>query len=272
MPDCYVRPLFVLGDSHCASLNAFLLRDEATGEPVAFGESICVQGLSAFSTFRDGEIHPGILGALAGFHMLRLLPAGYEGDVPSVAFGGDRFAASWIAESTYVLFTVGELDAREVIASVPPDAEPVLPFPADLSRLPSGAPSRTVVASSELQERVLRQLRPFFQALVALRQLGIRRIALASIPPPNPDDEEYARVTGLRSSARTRHMIHLLVNSVLRAFCEQADVRFIDTWDAVTDGNVAKPGLFVDGLHQGAIGAQAALRRYHELATEYATP
>lgn len=262
MRDRYVRPIFAIGDSHCAPLNALVLF-EADGEtPMAVGTSICVQGLSGRTIVgASGELHPGVVAALAGFHLLSSVAKDYAGDRPAVDFADRRFVASSIAAASPVLFTIGELDAREIIASIPLDADAQLPFEADLTALPASGFVRTLPAAT-LHERVLTDFRPIFAGLVGLINLGVKRIALASLPPPNPDDEEYRRITGIASYARTRYKVHLLVNSILRTFCEQANIVFIDVWDAVTEANIAKPGVLIDGLHLGYDGARPTLRRF----------
>lgn len=271
MADTYVRPLFVIGDSHSGPLNGLLLRDQVTGEPVAFGEAFCVQGLSAQSSLSPaGEFHPGIIAALAAFHMLRLLPHGYAGDLVTVQLGDRSFTPSWIVDHTYVLFTVGEIDAREIIASIPLDADPLLSFDADLSLLPSAG--GRILPAADLDERIVEQMGQLFRMLIGLRDFGIPRLALASLPPPNRDDEEYTRLTGVRSPARTRYAVHLAINATLRRFCEEADMRFIDTWNEVTERNVVKDDVFVDGVHVGYAGAQPTLRQYHSIAMEAALP
>jgi len=267
MADCYVRPLFVIGDSHSAPLNALLLRDEATGEPQAIGQAVCVQALFAESAFSAaGDFHPAIVAALAGFHLLHVVPDGDAGDLPTVRLGDRLFTPSWIAGHTYVLFTLGELDARTLVASIPLDADPLLSFDADLSLLP---PAGTrIVPAADLDERITERFGPFFRMLVALRDLGIKRIAVSSLPPPNRDDDEYARLTGVTSRARTRHAVYLAVNAALRGFCEAAKLCFIDTWTDMTERNVVKDGLLLDGLHVGYAGALSILRRYRSVAME----
>jgi hypothetical protein len=270
MADCYVRPLFVIGDSHSGPLNALLLRDEATGEPQAIGESFCVQGLSARSALTpEGEFNPALTSALAGFHMLRLLPLGNAGDLVTVRLGDLFFAPSWIADSTYLLFTVGEIDAREIVAAIPADADPLLSFDADLSLLPPSAAPR-ILPAADLEERIVEQLGPLFRMLVGLRDFGIKRLALANLPPPNRDDAEYARLTGVTSRARTRYAVHLAINAIFYRFCQQADIRFIDTWDQVTERNVVKDDMLLDGVHLGYAGARAILRQYHAITMEAA--
>lgn len=270
MPDSYVRPLFVIGDSHSGPLNGLLLRDEATGEPQAVGEAFCVQGLSAKSSLSpEGEFHPGIVAALAAFHMLRLLPHGFAGELITVRLGDNYFTPSWIADHTYVLFTTGEIDAREIVASIPLDADPLLSFDADLSLLPPAEAPR-ILPAADLDERIVEQLGPLFRMLVGLRDFGITRLAIASLPPPNRDDEEYTRLTGVTSRARTRYVVHLAINMLLRRFCEEANMRFIDIWNEVTERNVVKDGMLLDGVHLGYGGAQSLLRQYHSIALEAA--
>lgn len=264
MPDCYVRPLFVVGDSHSGPLNGLLLRD-AAGEPVAFGEAWCVHGLSARTALdAAGAVHPGVVAALAGLHLLRSL-AGADDTLPYLQLGDRFFSASWIAPTTAVLFVAGELDAREIIASIPLDAEPALPFPVNLSRLPAPG-SGPELPAAILQERILATFRPLFAMMQRLEHLGLTRLALASLPPPNADDDEYFRITGIRSRARTRYVVHLAVNMLFRTFCARHEAPFVDVWDDLTDGNVANPKLFVDGLHYGYAGARATLRAFHSLA------
>ncbi len=272
MADTYVRPLFVIGDSHSGPLNGLVLRDEATGEPLAFGEAFCVQGLSAQSALSlEGEFHPGIVAALAAFHLLRLLPHGYAGDLVTVRLGDRFFTPSWIAGHTYVLFTVGEIDAREIIASIPLDADPLLSFDADLSLLPPAAAPR-ILPAADLDERIVEQMGQLFRMLVGLRDFGISRLAVSSLPPPTRDDEEYTRLTGVTSRARTRYAVHLAINATLRRFCEEADMRFIDTWHEMTERNVVKDHMLRDGVHVGYEGAQPILRQYHSIAMEAALP
>jgi hypothetical protein len=268
MRDRYVRPIFSLGDSHCGPLHALVLFEADDVTPMAVGTSICVQGLSGRTIIRaSGELHPGVVGALAGFHLLSSVPDDYAGDRSTVAFAGRRFIASSIAASTPVLFTVGELDAREIIASIPLDADPTLPFETDVSALPALGVGRTLPAAP-LHERVLNDFRPIFAALMTLVRLGVARVALASLPPPTLDDAEYERLTGISSRARTRYKVHLLANSVLRTFCAQANIGFVDAWDAVTERNVVKPGALIDGLHVGYMGSQPMLRRFHRSFAE----
>ncbi|MBV8371268.1 MAG: hypothetical protein JO036_20320 [Candidatus Eremiobacteraeota bacterium] len=272
MADTYVRPLFVIGDSHSGPLNALVLRDETTGEPLAVSEAYCVQGLSAKSSLSpEGEFHPGIVAALAAFHMLRLLPHGYTGELLTVRLGDSFFTPSWIADHTYVLFTVGEIDAREIIASIPLDADPLLSFDADLSLLPPAEAPR-ILPAADLDERIVEQMGQLFRMLVGLRDFGIPRLAVSSLPPPTRDDDEYARLTGVTSRARTRYAVHLAINATLRRFCEEANMRFIDTWNEMTERNVAKAGLLLDGVHVGHAGARPILRQYHSIAMEAALP
>lgn len=268
MRDCYVRPLLVIGDSHSGPLNGLLLRDAVTGEPIVFGESWCVQGLSARTALDEaGGVHPAVIAALAGFHLLKSLSYDHEGDEAHVKLGDRRFAASAIAATTPVLFIAGELDAREIIASIPPGAQPVLPFPADLSGLPDdgGGPA---LPAPMLQARILTTFRPLFAMLQKLKALGLERVALANLPPPTTVDEEYVRLTGIACSARTRYAVHLFANAMLRTFCAQSGTLFVDTWAQVTDDNVAKPEIFIDGLHFGYEGAKAVLDTFRTLTQE----
>jgi len=262
--------LFVVGDSHSGPLNGLLLRDPANGEPLVFGESWCVQGLSARTALDPaGAPHPAVIAALAGFHLLKSLPYDYAGELPAVTLGDRQFTASWIAETTAVLFIAGELDAREIVASIPAGAEPVLPFPADLSALPAGGGGPALPASL-LQARIVTTFRPLFVMLQELKRLGLARVALANLPPPTTSDEEYLRLTGIMCPARTRYSVHLFVNAMLRIFCTQSNMLFVDTWADVTDDNVAKPGIFVDGLHFGSEGARTVLAAFHAAAREEA--
>jgi hypothetical protein len=272
MPLRYLRPLRAIGDSHSGPLNGLVLRDPATGEPDTFGQAWCVQGLSTRTALQpDGEPHTAVIAALAGFHLLRSLAYDYAGDAVTVKLGDRHFTASFLAKTAPVLFLAGELDAREIVASIPGDAEPLLPFEADLSALPStgaGAP----VPAAVLQERIVRTFRPLFSMLQKLKRLGLERIALASLPPPTPDDDEYFRLTGVRCSARSRYAVHLFINSLLRTYCTQSDTIFIDTWAQVTDDNVVKPGYLVDGLHFGPEGAEAVLQQLRTLVLEVSVP
>jgi len=268
--DRFVKPLFVVGDSHCIATNGLLLKDEASGVPFAVGESIFIPKIRADEVMADEVIHTGLIWALSGCCVLSHWPPPTSPE-RGLPHHGLLLAAHPWATSRDILILIGSIDARDVIRSVPIDAEIEMPFPVDLSALPHDGIDR-VVSAAQVSELVMNHFRPLFRALVKLRSLGLVRLHLGALPPPTVDDQLFLDKHEIASRALVRYQVHLTINHTMRAFCAQSGIPFVDPWMDVTERNVVRDGWLPDGVHLGPAGAVATLMRFLESTMKVVVP
>ena len=258
----YVLPLYCIGDSHAEMLNGMLLRDVNSNEPIAVGSSMYAlpTGAAEFSD-EHGTVPGTLIPLLYAVRLLRF--ATPSPDEPGFVYAGHTIGVHAHARKRWVMIFAGELDARAIISSIPLDAV-VAVRDFDLSQFPTFLTQRVVVHEA-LEHALSWRLERLIFLVQALRSLGIRRVALTSIPPPTLDDASYLRLTGIESHASTRYAVHWLFNRVLSAQCASANVPFVDTWADETNDDVMRPEFLHDHIHLGRGAAEIKLRAYYDL-------
>ncbi len=246
----------VIAESHGNAFTGALVRDAATGAPLAVTTTAHVPVLT-FADFMDGEaLHPRIAHALIGHRLLVYADAADEHvpvEVVPRNLLSPRWAPAWrtnrALRGTPLLFVVGEISAREVYQAIPAVAEVVSPYaPAALSALPSFEPAARVEPES-LDGVIVAKTAPLFTALRLMRSWGLGPLALHSISPCTDDDERFRAELQVESRARTRTAVIMQFNDALRTFCEREGFVFIDRWDDLTEGGRAREGVLFDAVH-----------------------
>jgi hypothetical protein len=256
-----VQLLPIIGESHADPMLGVTVRDEGTGEPVAMSAlaHIAVFQASGFLE-ANGALNQKIVTALS---MLRLIlycdDTTHPKAIPHAIMGPNALSPLWglgwrPAEWpwmawTPLLFVVGEIDVRNVIKAVPPHADvQVTISPEAFARVPTFVPS-AVVTGHSLKAVVAAQLAPMFRGFELMRQAGLGPLAMHSISPCSPDDDEYRRTTTYESHALVRYKIIMLFNAMMREFCEGAGFIFIDRWNDFTEGGLVRDSYMADAVH-----------------------
>ena len=257
----YVRPLYCVGDSHTDSLNGMLLVDPITETPLAVGVALfAIPTAASMMGDAEGAIAATLVPLLYAMRLLRFAAASTE---PALVLGPRTFAVHPYAQTRWLMLFAGELDARYAINAVPLDATVDVP---DFDETPfEHHPVQRVVLAHSLESELSKRIAPLIALVEKLRELGIERVALTSIPPPTLDDAAYQRITGIASHAATRYAVHVLVNRLLARCCAENEIAFVDTWAAETTGGVVRPGFLRDDIHLGREAAEIKLRAYYNL-------
>lgn len=260
--------LAVIGDSHADPLIGATVRDAGTNEVLAVAQVVHIPGLLA-SEFLDpaGRIQEKVAIALVALRFVVYAGEGATDAVDTAILGPNLYSPSWSTSwrvntgwrGVPLLFLAGELSARSIIAAIPVHADVEGFFaPDELAGVPRFVPTAKVSAES-IRSVVAGQLAPMFTAVRLLRDLGIGPIVLHSLPSPTTDDALYQAETGRDTRALTRTKIVLLFNAEMRAFAARERFHFIDRWDAMTTGGIARDGYLRDAVHLGNEHARATL-------------
>jgi hypothetical protein len=244
-----VDRLYIMGDSHGNLAGDIVFCNPETGEPQLISQQFFVP-IRADLMLIDDELHSLIATAL---QCAKLLLPGKDG----------RFYVPHWGKTQPLLIVVGSIDLRDILKTIPLDAELQLPFDADLSALRPNERLR-IVNGAEFEKYLIDCFRPFMRCVVTLQKLGLERVMVAAQPPPTTDDDAFLEVMGFESRALVRYQLTLFVNHVLRTFCRQASVPFIDVWDDVTANNVVRDGWLPDHVHLKLDGVIAMLNRFIE--------
>lgn len=252
-----MRTLYVLGESHADGLiGAFVTN--ADGAVLAAMHVTHVPALAP-NDFLDGDgrVHPKIVIALATARFLHYAQADQPEAIPHQFMGPNLYSPKWAqhfrlnigAGAVPLLVVCGEIAARYVTAAIPVDADIDVPFPPEtFAHVPGFAATRRVPRDS-VDAAIDAQLAPMLRALVLLKNVGLRRIGLHSIPPCTSDDERYRVECGYDTRALTRLKVILLLNLRLREFCKREGLFFIDRWHDVTLQGSAREGVLLDAVH-----------------------
>jgi hypothetical protein len=272
----------IIGESHADPMLNVALRDES-GEVVA---STSLAHIAVFQTSgfleANGAINQKIVTALS---MLRLIlycdDTTHPKAIPHAIMGPNALSplwglgwrpAEWAWMSwTPLLFVAGEIDVRNVIKAIPPHADVQVAIPPEaLARVPTFSPTALVTAES-VQAVVAAQLAPMFRAFELMRIAGLGPLAMHSISPCTPDDEEYRRTTTYDSRAIVRYKIIMLFNAMMREFCERSGFIFVDRWDDFTDGGLVRDGYMADAVHIRGEHMRESLAQLYAFAASHAS-
>jgi hypothetical protein len=253
--DSPVQPLYLIGDCHIDGLHGARVRDEQQNT-VAFGTKFHIPVMRACESLdSSGRINPKIVTALVGFQALRLNREWWDEPIIDESLIGPNIFAESFRPNKYlindpVLFSVGDLDARDILGAVPSDLDITHTFePKLLANIPTFIPTGHILG--QVEERLLKNLQPLFICLQHLQNIGFSNLALHSISPPTVDDDVSYKTLGFFSRALTRYKVRLLVNQFYALFCQSNNIHFIDRWNDLTDegGRVLPDCLMPDGLH-----------------------
>lgn len=253
-----VPQLAIVGESHADPFYGALVRDPATGKPLA---TASVTHIPVFKTdeFLDGQghLHLRVVLALAALRLLLYCAPDKDDAIPTAFVPPNLLSPPWgmawraspFLKRTPLLFVVGEINARQTYQAIPQHADVLVPFTAEaLAGVPGFAATAQVHAES-LESAIHAQLAPMFAALERLHALGLGPIALHSISPCTADDDVYRAELVYDTRALTRTKIIMLFNAALRHFCARNGFVFIDRWDELTDGGRARDGVLADVVH-----------------------
>lgn len=264
-------PYSYIGDSHAGTIGSRIYEDPATGERIVTRLVSIWRFVAADVLSEDGMIGDGLMQALrrsGAFQSSPTLPplAGlrpvttiYDRDLKTEYLGLTASAN----ERPYVL-SVGEINNRYVLQRLSEDGMDIaLPFEAPgLERLPPYE-SRQTLRADQIIALLMDEYTPLFRGLRIFSETGLRSLYLHSVPPPTPDDSEALRLYRHPSVAAVRYKLALLTNFIFARVCRDLQVGFIDTWKAVTEGNIVRPEFYLDGLHLNERHSLASVREVH---------
>ncbi|HZO93398.1 MAG TPA: hypothetical protein VFB22_06475 [Candidatus Baltobacteraceae bacterium] len=246
----------VIAESHGNAFTGALVRDAATGAPLAVTTTAHVPALRCSDFMAGEQMDARIVHALIGHRLLVYADPGEEhvpvAIVPRNALS-PRWAPAWRVNpslrGTPLLFVVGEISAREIYQTIPAFAQVVSPYAAAaLAALPAFDATARVEPAS-LEGVIAAKTAPLFAALRLLRSWGLGPLALHSISPCTADDARFRAELKVDSRALTRTTVIMLFNDVLRAFCEREGCVFVDRWSDLTENGRAREGVLLDAVH-----------------------
>lgn len=274
----------VIGESHADPLLGAVVTDGETGEPVAMSSLAHIPVLQTAGFLEpNGSINQRIVTALSTLRLLlycddtthpKAIPHGIMGpNAMSPGWGLGWRPAEWRwLEWTPILFVVGEVDVRTVVKAIPAHADVQVSFPPEmLARVPKFEPG-AVVTEPSVNQAVANLLAPMFRGFELLRSVGFKHLAMHSISPCTPDDDEYRRVTTYESRALVRYKLILLFNALMRDFCERNGFIFIDRWNDFTEGGLVHDGYLADAVHVKEEYMRESLSRVYEVALANKVP
>ena len=246
----------VIAESHGNAFTGALVRDAASGAPLAVTTTAHVPALRCSDFMAGEQLDPRIVHALIGHRLLVYADPG-EDHVPAAIVPRNVMSPHWAPawrvnpalRGTPLLFVVGEVSAREIYQAIPAFAQVISPYgPGALSALPAFDATARVEPAS-LEGVIAAKTAPLFAALRLLRSWGIGPLALHSISPCTADDERFRAELKVESRALTRTTVIMLFNDALRAFCEREGCVFVDRWNELTEHGRARDGVLLDAVH-----------------------
>lgn len=272
-------PYTYIGDSHAGAIGTLVFEADSGSERVVTRTCGIWRFVAADALGPDGMVGEALVQALRTTGALHSSPQFQPllGLRPVLTTYGNEKRSENLApvaaaaERAYVL-CVGEIDARYILYRFAGEGVDFqLPFPGDgLERLPTYEP-RKVLRADQMLEFLGEEFKPLFVGLRILYAAGLRTVFLHCLPPPAIDDADAERVYKHPSPARLRYKLAMYINFLYRAVCRDIGVGFIDTWEAVTDGNLLKTEFHLDGLHLNREHAKLSVAEVHRQMRALAT-
>jgi len=262
-----VPELLIIGDSHADGLRSVVV--ERDGRAVAASAVHYVQGLSAMNAIDErGRVQPPIVVELVSMRIIGVETGTGSSAIDPALIGyadGTTFASADV--SLPLMFSIGEVDARHILSRIPAHAQPIGAPTGMFSDVPV-PPLQASFQYDDLVGLISDHFQPLFEMLRRLQAIGLRTLALHSLPPPTPDDARAAEL-GCLAPYITRVVVHWTINELYRTFCAANGLHYIDRWDDFTSGGVARENiLLADGCHVRHDDMRESVSRFYDCWTK----
>lgn len=276
---------FFIGDSHTIAYNNILYSpDNYTKKPI-ITRGAYLGGIQASNIFKaKGVIRDDIINALRLFGLISKY-----GDIlhlSRTSAANDINVAAQSSRKTPILtFCIGEIDVRSrLLKQIGDNVDFQIPAISNDSWL-SNTDSSRIISIQIIRKLIRDTYKPLLVALGGLIKGGFHRIYLHSIAPPTLNDEKFAELNGYTFSRLVHYKTVYLVNEYLESQCPLYNIRFINTWDKVTERDELLEEFVLDHIHLNKKACAFAIReiikdiyfnadpkalalRYQELTTE----
>ncbi|MET4426401.1 hypothetical protein [Bradyrhizobium sp. RT3a] len=238
-----VLPVYVVGDSHSLPYRNMIFREKWTNSWVSVHAKY-ISGLTAYDLFNGetGEFHPGLIQFLEYEGLVR------DGQAVHLSMDEIDFsiakASGESVKPPLILFTVGDIDIRAAIMPALREHDFVPPFETSIPLM-----DRPLLPWDELDELIKRRVAPLIQTLEEMRRAGFNRLYVQGIVPPTRDEKRIVELSGHEYPVSIRTKLVLAFNRHLATECKRINVKLLDLWPQLTEGEYLRPDLELDGVH-----------------------
>jgi len=247
------KPVFMVGDSHTLIFDGRIYRLPGSGDVLAV-KSNYIPGITAQQVSpAEGSISAEIYEALRRLDIIT--PSGQPKytllDKHEVLISMAHGSAQ---TPPLCVFHIGEINVRQQLCrSLGTDFDIVLPQGLSPYKSPPAEGDRQIIPFKVFSQNINTIFEGLFRGIELIRQAGLKRIFLHSMPVPYSADETFAAQHEFALDKARRIKVSLAVNAILARQCQERDIGFINIWGHITDDTgILQPRFELDGFHLSA--------------------
>lgn len=233
--------IYAIGDSHTLPFGRHFYTHPKLNKKLHIVTKY-IPGFRSRLAFQNGHIDKRLIKALTEEKLFtgQWTPTHLATDKQT--FNTAYAACEPLVAPSIIIFS-GEIDLRsDILAKIRDE------FDIDVEGFPKDA-MKEIIDREEIEIFAEQTFWPLVQCITNLWEMGVGRIFLHCLPEPSLDDEMFFKINGYKAPWIVRKKCTDISNRVLRRFCAQQHIPFIDIGDRVTRDEKLAPEYELDGCH-----------------------